>query len=771
LASTSSEDSSSCSGESGRPRPSGGGRLRLGVRMGTRRHGVDYTSSSDQSCDTVIYVGSDDQDLTDHERPPLSTTAASDHVSGGQEDSMARGRGLRRPAGGRHSDGELATSSRLPRRSFSTRPAAWRSPPPPPPPKNSGETWVDGPKSMLTRVEQWVDGPPEFRHTDKENNSVEMTLEQSAGQRLLTIADGDSFLAEVTEETEHQSFVVGKSTMLSDNIVHVASRYDEPTRQQKSTQLSLRSDQSDVTTKISGQQLTVADVHQSASEESGVTDVITSEVHHNAEFDVGENGATSNDGEQIPSVERQKDLGRTKLDIDALLLANRESIYELQMDEELETGSRESLLQLVCGSDDDWSTCGTEPRRSKCQDFRDVDACLKDLDDMVITTSEPPEPKTCGEGEIQTGWQQASKEESAAENNVTSEETKRNVWIRTRDVGESLTNGVVSDCPDNETVPAAASSERESANPTTNKPRHSAIPLPMSSSSSRVRRKPPPVPVRSSSMTQSPDPPRNGRTTTTDVAVTSTSLTKTPCHVVHQKTMSNSKNVSASRGFCSRDCSAAREAEVTTSCTAAAVQTPASGVVTGTPAAEKNAKHPASVPPPSTKSRSRIALPCRRDKKNKHQPEISASDKVTSQSTANQAVPPHPGPLSTPTGEVLTAMTLISPSHSVPKPRLTRGPSSNTSSSAPSSVSRLRTTTGARRRGGTRSEVEASSGYESMIRDSEEVTGTSSASECQSPLRLKANKLFRKKGSLIVLYCFFVLYFNNSCDKRTQYSK
>ena len=106
-------------------------------------------------------------------------------------------------------------------------------------------------------------------------------------------------------------------------------------------------------------------------------------------------------------------------------------------------------------------------------------------------------------------------------------------------------------------------------------------------------------------------------------------------------------------------------------------------------------------------------------------------------------------------------MTLLSPYHSITKPRAYRGAGSDNSSSVLSSeraasASRLPMTTGARRRGdsatGTRSEVEASSGYESMIRDSEEVTGTSSASECQSPLRLKANKMFRKKGlQLLVL--------------------
>lgn len=72
FSSTSSDDSSSCS-ESGPFRP----RMRVGVRMGT--YGAysdpDYTSSSEQSCDTVIYVGPggqalSDRELTDNEGPP-----------------------------------------------------------------------------------------------------------------------------------------------------------------------------------------------------------------------------------------------------------------------------------------------------------------------------------------------------------------------------------------------------------------------------------------------------------------------------------------------------------------------------------------------------------------------------------------------------------------------------------------------------------------------------------------------------------------------------
>ena len=59
FATTSSDDSSSCDSESIRMTRRGG--YRPGIRMGTLRElshsDPDYTSSSEQSCDTVIYRG------------------------------------------------------------------------------------------------------------------------------------------------------------------------------------------------------------------------------------------------------------------------------------------------------------------------------------------------------------------------------------------------------------------------------------------------------------------------------------------------------------------------------------------------------------------------------------------------------------------------------------------------------------------------------------------------------------------------------------------
>jgi len=740
--------------------------------MGTRRrHQLDYTSSSDQSCDTVIYVGSDpDHELTDHERPPSTRTSPGGRASGELDGgSSARRSGLPRAIGGRHSDGELlATGARAPRRSLSTRPA-WRSPPPPPRSVQAGaETWIDGPS---TRVEQWVDGPPEFRHVD----DVEVT---SVERRP---SGSDLFLEEIAEETEPRRSIADASAVPKnvDDEFAVAARSVAIKHDHSVTQVSLPAE-------ISNPQVTVADVHQSVVEGGEVTEMSgAAEVDRSADLGVEQDLGTSEVADKCPGVELRPVAGRTgldvdvgekrgasgddaeqpaaaverraKLDIDALLLANRESIYELQMDEELETGSRESLLQLVCGSDDDWSTCGTQPRRtSKCtqsNSFTDLDACLRDLDAMAVTASELPASKPRADVERSAAEQRANAEdcanEESAENNVGSEEEPgKRVWIRTQDLlHESLTSCLQSNSRDHDGAPTSVTSRTDSAAVATpspsRTPRSSAIPTPVSSSPSRVRRKPPPIPVRSSSVTQSADPSANGRATSTNL----TGGSSTSCSIIHQKTPSDSKNGSASRGCCSTDCSAAaREAEATTTGIAAAAAAATSqprgeGVLTGT-----DAKQRGPVPPPSasTKGRSRIALPCRRDKKNKHQPDIAAS------------------PAGAPAAATSAVLALVSPYRSVTRPRTSRGADSDVSSSVVSSEPRRalsaaagRLWSGARRRAGSargaRSEVEASSGYESMMRDSEDVTATSSASECQSPLRLKANKMFRKKGLITTI--------------------
>jgi len=778
LASTSSEDSSSCSGESGRLRAvggSGGGRLRLGVRMGTRRHQLDYTSSSDQSCDTVIYVGSDgcpvsDHELTDFERPPppatMSARGSDGRVPSEQEDagansSLARVRGksaacrsgLPRAVGGRHSDGELVTGVRPMRRSFSTRPA-WRAPPPPPPPPptaaptKNGEMWIDGPKSMMTRVEQWVDGPPEFRHSQHSNVGASSV----SGDRLQT-----TDAAEIEEETELFGVAEASTASVCDN-VDVVKRFDEVNQEREITQSPQSGfDDCNSTAIVSEPQFTVVEVHQSSATDSEVTEVSSTAKHHASADSCGADGHnTSKDCDDQPDVERRAASGRSKLDVDALLLANRESIYELQMDEELETGSRESLLQLVCGSDDDWSTCGTEPRRSKCRGdsdgtFDDLDTCMKELNNMAVVT---PELRTADTEGIDAGDVQQTKDEEPAKNDVVSGEAEiqQQIWIRTDDVNESATKDL------------EIASSTATANPrtrsvdaailTTHVTRRTALPVPVSSSPSRIRRKPPPIPVRTSSVPQPAD-----RSTTTNTETASVP-TKTSSSFVSQKSLPDSKNGSASsHGFCSGDCSAATEADVTTTSISAATTQPLNAVVPDAPAA----RHPSSVPSSTTKIRSKIALPCRCDKKTKpSQPELPASSQTPSQLTPVAPVPTQ----ATASREVWA---LVSPYRCVTRPQTTRGGGSDHSSSVLSSeraasVSRLPMSTGAARRRagsarGTRSEVETSSGYESMMRDSEEVTGTSSASECQSPLRLKANKIFRKRGVFFCLQLFFIMVF------------
>ncbi|XP_033736356.1 kinesin-like protein KIF26B isoform X2 [Pecten maximus] len=103
FSSTSSDDSSTDDGRLRRPF--------RGFRMGTLREDIlytsshsdpDYTSSSEQSCDTVIYVGANgqslsDRELTDHEGPPRSVPRTNPRLP-------------RRPGGSRSSGDEGSNS-------------------------------------------------------------------------------------------------------------------------------------------------------------------------------------------------------------------------------------------------------------------------------------------------------------------------------------------------------------------------------------------------------------------------------------------------------------------------------------------------------------------------------------------------------------------------------------------------------------------------------------------------------------------------------------
>ena len=211
FACTSSDDSSSCTdSESVRHR------YRPGIRMGTRRDtphsDPDYTSSSEQSCDTVIYRGPhsrhlSDHELTDNEHPPpmlpLSPQMRANRLPKTQPRTVPTF-SRSRSSGEEGSESERSSASgsraqddsRLPRaQSHSNR--AQKSPlragehgahksyikkmaimhkfgqskqepqfelwVDGPLQQEQSERWVDGPIANGAKpVEQWVDGPTEF---------------------------------------------------------------------------------------------------------------------------------------------------------------------------------------------------------------------------------------------------------------------------------------------------------------------------------------------------------------------------------------------------------------------------------------------------------------------------------------------------------------------------------------------------------------------------------------------------------------------------------
>ena len=192
FSSTSSEESS-CD-ESGRLRRP----LRSGLRMGTLREGhvytnalkqsdPEFTDSSEQSCDTVIYVGQNgqplsDRDLTDNEGPPLMVpvlpkSSKLPRSSGGRSSGSNK-------SSGDDSDNKLSTSRdpaflsksgaksdkpsgiaqpgvvQLPRKlTIKGKPPVYNKN------KKGGvsevkgeEQWVDGPTASI-KPEKWIDGP------------------------------------------------------------------------------------------------------------------------------------------------------------------------------------------------------------------------------------------------------------------------------------------------------------------------------------------------------------------------------------------------------------------------------------------------------------------------------------------------------------------------------------------------------------------------------------------------------------------------------------
>ncbi|XP_013390398.1 kinesin-like protein KIF26B [Lingula anatina] len=275
FSSNSSDDSSSCD-DSGFGR-----RMRPGIRMGTLREGIyysnavgstsgeDYTSSSEQSCDTVIYTGANgqalsDPDLTDNERPPVSVPI------------MPGGTRMRLPSGsGSGSDSEVgerrplsrsgiklgASASRLPIKNVNKSPNLAEKQPastseaspqavqlprkirPPTPSKQSsegassrnpghrnwpkppafregtdhggiqGEQWVDGPGAAIYpdtgRQEHWVDGPKAF---------TVMTQKE----KIDSVREDQSSRAVTSKSTTSRSHIPGSKTSSGDLRAHVS---------------------------------------------------------------------------------------------------------------------------------------------------------------------------------------------------------------------------------------------------------------------------------------------------------------------------------------------------------------------------------------------------------------------------------------------------------------------------------------------------------------------------------------------------------------------
>ena len=140
-------------------------------------------SSSEQSCDTVIYVGPID-DATDGEHPPVYLPSLN---SGDHRCSMSRalrGSTVDRPAGqqqsGRspiHHQGKKETTAVAPSRSPQIQRKVAKCEPAQQTSKHGNvvsneEQWIDGPRFNKTRISQarmqvvrhqremWVDGPP-----------------------------------------------------------------------------------------------------------------------------------------------------------------------------------------------------------------------------------------------------------------------------------------------------------------------------------------------------------------------------------------------------------------------------------------------------------------------------------------------------------------------------------------------------------------------------------------------------------------------------------
>lgn len=510
-------------------------------------------------------------------------------------------------------------------------------------------------------------------------------------------------------------------------------------------------------------------------------------------------GPSANEDRDTEATERTDPLGSEdvaqirkpsalKLDIESLFLQNRESIYELQMDQELEHGSRESLQRLMYGSDDDSSVWNSEPHSVEVVDesnpflealslasFNDLlgqssvhllhasnhegGSTLVQLD---TERSSDADGQLDGDMQVTQSAAIAAKEAVVSDNVINvSNDVNESVRAITKAPSEGALCSTSKDCAAQSLTKSSSSASNDCLDLTTSMtsgivPRAASTPIKPSSlrlPTSRIASsKLPEVATKSDSSKKPPPTPRTSSLANvkkTQVTNSETNSTLEQPSTLAQSARSQSKISSTAKdssvksgdekestgvkrlttfGFKTTQPSLAKPSvPKTTSNNNSASSKKKSPVVT---VASPKLPVPAS-PATSTKSakQSRIALPTSSTKKSKLSPK--ASSDICGRAEAPSTVIEKDG-------------RLLSPYHLVTKPRVSVHSSSGHGSDGSSVVDNRIVKSGSKT-----SEVEVSSGYESMIRDSE-VTGTSSSqdsnSECASSGKGRGIKIFRKKG-------------------------
>lgn len=490
-----------------------------------------------------------------------------------------------------------------------------------------------------------------------------------------------------------------------------------------------------------------------------------------------------------------------KLDIESLLLQNRESIYELQMDEELEHGSRESLQRLMYGSDDDSSVWNSEePAHSvdivdESNPFLDALslATFNDLlgqsgnhllhlsnhqNDNTFVPQESEQRTSDADGQqlldadlqviLSAATEAVVSDDVAGDAVNVSNDEEKSVEIITKSPTNNSLCSTSDDCAPQKSSLVKSSATNNCLDPTTSMtsglvPRAASTPIKPSSlrlptgrtASSKLpeatkcesSKKPPPTPRTSSLATVKKNQVTNNEATNavSEQTSPSTQSGKTPSKISSLAKDSSTKSGDEKEstgirrlttfGFKTNQSSLAKPSvPKTTSNNSVTNKKKLTAINVATP------KIPVPVSPAmSTKSakQSRIALPTS-TKKSKPK----ASSDICARVETTSAVIEKDG-------------RLMSPYHLVTKPRISVHSSSGHGSDGSSVVENRKSTS-------KRSEVEVSSGYESMIRDSE-VTGTSSSqdsnSECASSGKGRGIKIFRKKGRFQLALIFLLRYY------------